>query len=363
MKISFDPEKIRQAISVAKLTKPASGDFTLKFTGGDLVICSQGKRGQSWAQVAPLEPNNDFVSDEAFLPYEKSLFLEGNNDTCTLVFDDSYLSIKVRSGGSNKSARVPLRNNNTKRSKLPEKLDLVDPHPIDKKVWSEILGSLSYSAQVKNTKTDIEMRQNQIYFYGDQHAAYSNARTYASCATHESLDFSVSIISSDVPTVRAFIQKAGDDIMVGVNDGDLFFCSEDRNRYVSFARMVNKFPAYKIPSTEGFKHHATFKTEEWKKNVTWSVKAVEGNNKVLARFSSDSVSILDGSKELISFMPSSCDGDFSFYMNLDILVGISSVINSDEFTLCYAHESMDNMIEFRDNGQVQSRHFFTAVKT
>lgn len=363
MKISFDPEKIRRAISIAKLTKPASGDFIMKFTEGKLVICSQGKRGQSWSEVSPIDFDSEFDSDEAYLPYEKSLFLDGHNDSVTLSFDESYLNIKVKSNGSNKNARVPLRNNNTKRSKLPNKLVIEESHRIDKRVWSEVLSSLSFSAQVKNTKTDIEMRQNQIYFYGSENAAYSNARTYASCATHKSLDFSVSIISSDVPTIRSFLQRGDSEQLVGTSNGNLFFSTSDGSSYVCFSRIINKFPNYKIPSEDGYKFSAVFNTEDWKKNVNWSVKAVEGSNKVLVRCSPESVTVLDGNKEIISFQPVSCDGEFSFYMNLDILVGISSVINSEHFSMFYSHSSMDNMIEFRDTSEVLARHFFTAVKS
>lgn len=362
-RLAFDPEKIRRAIIIAKLTKPATGDLTLKFTGGRLVISSQGRRGQSRSEVLPLEDPGGFESDEAYLPYDKSLFLESQNDSVALVFDDRYLNIKVRSGSSNRSARVPLRNNDTKRGKLPAKIELTESNPIDKKTWSDVLSSLSFSAQVKTTKTDIEMRQNQIYFYGEEKSAYSNARTYASSASHESLDFSISIISSDVPTIRAYVQKGPDDQCVGVVDNQLVFSATDGSSYISFSRMVNKFPPYKVPVPDGYKHSVELNTEEWKKNVNWSLKAVEGSNKIRVICTPESVSLMDGPKELVSFPSLDCSGEFSFDTNLEILIGISSVINSDKFDLFFSHPTLDNMIEFRDRGPVMARHFFTSVKS
>lgn len=361
-RLDFEPDSIRRAVILAKLTKPATNDLVLKFTGGRLVVFSQGRRGQSWAEVEPMEDAGGFESDEAFLPYEKALFLESVNDSVSLVFDDRHLNIKVKSGSSNRNARIPLRNNDTKRAKLPSRIEIESGNPIDKKIWSDVLSALSFSAQVKNTKTDIEMRQNQIYFYANENAAYSNARVYASSASHDSLNFDVSIIASDVPVIRNFLQKGPEAQQIAVVENHLVVAAADGSSYVAFARMQNKFPPYKIPDPENFRNSVELLTEEWKKNVNWTLKAVEGSNKIRVVCTSESVILMDGPKELVSFPALGSTGEFSFDTNLEILIGISSVINADKFDLFYGHPMLDNMIEFRDRGPVSARHFFTSVK-
>ena len=289
MKLEFDPNDLRHGLAVAKLVKPITNDFTLKVQDGSLIIYSYDKRRCARAEIRPLKAiPQDFVSDEYFLPSERQAFLDSELTAITLSITDKGMTVRTEGGKQSRTASIKKKAELSRRPPIPVRPTLVAASTLRACDFEELLRQVSCSALVRETKTEEDMRVNQVHFYPEKECAVANARFYASTAALPGMNIDLSIVSADLPLMKAFCSKFSDkSIQIGQNSKHLFIIDPATGSHVLFSRVVSNKPPFSMIPEDGHEIVMSIDRDQLSKTLGWAVMAIEGTQRLTLVANSD----------------------------------------------------------------------------
>lgn len=372
-KFSFVPDDLRRGFNVAKLVKPVSGDFVLKMESGRLVVSSSDRRRRfTRAEIAPVKSDDpSFTSGEFFLPKDRLALFETDLTQVVISITEKGLNIKAEDGSQVRQANVKKRLENSKRPAMPARPPSAGT-TIPSKHLEELLHQVSCSALVKDTKTEEDMKVNQVHFYPDECMASSSARFYGSICTLPGLSLSLSIVSSDLPALISFCARAKSENVVFAQSGThLVLTDPDTYSSIVCARVASAKPALQVLPEEGYSSVIRADQAQLKKALSWATMATDGTQRVTIEASGPSdedipLTVTSGGQELsripVRFIEgNSLRADFP----VRVLTQIVGYLSEGRTLLKYGHKRAPNILEVcsdSDSSPVRSRHFLTSMK-
>lgn len=366
-KLAFTPEDLRHGFALAKLVQPEKKDYILKFVNGYLSIYSAGKRSFVRSEVKPIKSDTEnFTSDDYYLPMDRRALFETDLTSVSLIVNEKGMTIKAEGDGQTRTASVKKRPDNSRRPEMPVSITISGTE-MDPKNLEELLHQVSCSALVKSTKTEEEMRINQVHFYPDKFAAFSSARTYASIVTLDPLPLSISIVAADLPAMRAFCSRCKGKVIVSQDRTHMLLQDPNTGSHIAFTRVASNKPAFSSYSPDDFSYVISVDKEQFTKSINWSSMAIEMTSRLSLRSipDSDTLVMSSGKKELSTLPVKFHKGEsFAADFPVDSIANIVPYLNDGRVMLKYGHKSQSCLLEICNeemNTAVKSRHFVLSM--
>ena len=377
-KFTFDPEDVRRGFTIAKLVRPMTGDYVLRIVGRTLSVISHDRRRYCRAdiQAKSTDVADDYASDEFFLSADRQSLFDAKLSSLTISVTDKALNIRAEEEKQSRQASIRRRPDNSRRPKvqlrpLPGGGTLVKAAEIEK-----LLHQVSCSAMVKETKTEEDMKVNQVHFYPDEKCAVSNARTYASAVTFNELALDLSIVSADIPLCRTFCSKSGSDhVLMGQSAAHLFLSDPSTGSYLLMSRVASARPPLFVLDQDGYTVEIRVEKNLLTSSLSWARTAIEGTSRLnlTAVRSADSNSgrlDMSANGQEIATLPitflkgKEMRADF----HVSVLSNVAGYIDGDDAILRYAHPKIPTLLEITDkpiDGEPKSvigRHFLQCMR-
>lgn len=282
-KFSFHPDELKRVLSLAKMVKPETGDLCFKFEADMLTIFSFNRRSHICARVRAitgsyLDP--EFKSNDHYVTLDRTALFDSDLTEVTISVNDQSMSITATDGGQTRHASLKRRSIRSKRPEVPKTPDN-DSITISAKDFESLLFQVSCSALVKETKTDEEMRMNQVHFYSDSNCAYSSARYYSSIVFLKDFNLDLSIVSSDIPLMKLFCSRIGsDNVNISYDDHKIYLVESKTGSFLALSRVVANKPQFSVLDKSGFQTMLTVDQEQLLKNLGWAQLAIEGTQRM-----------------------------------------------------------------------------------
>lgn len=372
-KFVFNPESVKRGFALAKLVKPMMGDYVLHFSGKVLSITSCDRRRFCRSEIAALSGDvpDDYSSDDFYLSSDRHTLLDSDLSSMSVNITDKGLNIKFEDEGHSKSALIKKRNENSKRPKMMTRERPFGGTSVNASNFENLMRQVSCSALVKETKTEDDMRMNQVHFFPDESCAYSSARTYATVAFMKDLNLDLSIVSADIPIIRSFCAKSKvENVNIGSDQKSLFLIDSTTNSYITMSRVNTSKPSFDVFTDE-------YATEiEVPKNIlvssfSWAKTAIEGTARlsisaVRAAAGDSGVMEMSAEGQEITNFPvkfrkgKELRGDFK----IDMIANLAAYVDDDVAVLKYSHVKLPTLLELTSSttGDVYSRHFIQSMK-
>jgi len=179
-KYIFDHDKLRLAISLAKIIKPENGDYCFSFTSNILTIFSFDRRRYVCSRVSAKnidEVDTSFKSNDYYINTSRLSLFDSDLTSITVSVNDQSMSISCSGDSQKRNVNLKRKNSKSKRPQIPL-TPSYESISINSKDFEQLLTQVSCSALIKETKTVEEMRINQVHFYPGEDYACSIARYY-----------------------------------------------------------------------------------------------------------------------------------------------------------------------------------------
>lgn len=373
-KFSFDPEAVKRGFSLAKLVHPMMGDYVLHFSGKTLSIVSYDRRRFCRAEITALSGNapDDYLSDDHFLSTDRHALLDSDLSSMSISVTDKGMNVKYEDAGRVKNALIRKRLENSKRPKIMTRDCPPGGTSVNAADFEDLIRQVSCSALVKETKTDDDMRINQVHFFPADSCAFSSARTYATVAFMKNLDLDLSIISADIPVIRAFCTKVKtENIIIGYDQKHLFLKDTSTNSYMTLSRIAAVKPTFIIFTPDDYAVEIEISKDILVSSFSWAKTAIEGTARLslAAVRSSDgdagTMDMLANGQSITSFPVTfrkgkELRGDFK----IDMIANLASYVDDKVAVLKYSHTKMATLLELTSATpkDVYSRHFIQSMK-
>jgi hypothetical protein len=373
-KFVFNPESVKRGFALAKLVRPIINDYILHFSGKTLSITSCDRRRFCRAEIVALSGDvpDDYSSDDYYLSADRHTLLDSDLSSMSISITDKGLNVKYEDEGHSKSALIKKRNENSKRPKIMTRERPFGGISVNAENFENLMRQVSCSALVKETKTEDDMRINQVHFFPDDACAYASARTYATVAFMKGLNLDLSIVSADIPTIRSFCAKSkADEIIVGSDQKSLFLIDPNTNSYLTMSRVNTSKPTFDIFDSDGYATEIEVPKAILVSSFSWAKTAIEGTARlsISAIKSADSdsgVMEMSADKQEITNFPvkfrkgKELRGDFK----VDMIANLAAYVDDDTAVLKYSHDKLPTLLELTSAtiGDVYSRHFIQSMK-
>jgi hypothetical protein len=373
-KLEFEPEVLRRAFAVARIVKPETNDFCLRFTDGGLTIVSQDKRRFVRSEVRPKTVVDGLSTDDFYLTSDRASLFDSDLESVTISVNEKSLTVIASGDGQTRQAVLKRRAERSRRPPIPARPPIDDAHEVDAPAFEELLKQVSCSALVKETKTDEEMRLNQVHFYPDHGCAVSNARFYASYSFLPGLSLDLSIVSADLPMIRQFCSqmKSGGKVLVRQDDRRLYVTDKVTGSVLSMTRVNCGRPPYQFLDESEFNTTVQVRRDVALKGLNWAVTALEGTQRITLDCQASpsgepsSLTLLSDHTEIAQFKASVISGpgiraDFP----ARLLHSIFTYVEDGIVELRYGHKQLPTLIQIRHSdqkGPVRSFHFLQSMK-
>lgn len=300
-KFHFKSDVFKTGLAMAKLIKPeAKEDYCFKFLPDSLVIFSHDKRRYVRASIpCEAEVGDEFESDEFYLLPDRTALFDTDLENITASINAKSLSIKVHGDGQSRQANLKRRSSRSRRPAVPgfPESEYVS---LGRKEFESALHQVSCSALVKETKTEEDMRINQVHFYPEQNCLLSSSRYYGSLVyLNDAIGLDTSIVSSDVPTIRGFLSKMkGESVQACQDDRNFSVIDPDTQSFLSVGKVATKKPEFNVLDKDGFKTCLQINLKSLLKNLEWALLAIEGTQRLGFQAEGDSVKLFNNKEEL-----------------------------------------------------------------
>lgn len=349
-KFSFDAPMIKHALGVAKIVKPVDNDIFLRFSGPNAIFTSSDKRHKSFCRV---EANNsdaelDYLTDDFAISYDRKSLFETECDTYSFSINDATIKIRAKGESSSKQATLKKRISIKKR-KTVEFPKANAPSSVDSSMLEKVLSYLSASGMVKETKTEEDMRINQVHFYPEESSVYASARFHASIVTVSGLSLNLSLISSDIPLIRAFCAKSKKQEIKIQEDKRHTHFSSSGSQSLTVSRIDIKKPPISIPDPDGFTYHASVDYEYLKQSLHWVDVAMDGTQRLGLEIADGRMKTFQGKEEL-SNVPADIEGEgFKADFPAQILKALVGDLDSKTINVDYSHKDSPSLLQLSQN--------------
>lgn len=365
MKFNFDPTELRKSFLYVRSVKPVSGDYTLKFENGVLNMFSSDRRRYVCSEVKPTNFDAQYNSDDHYLTIDKYGLFDNSLDCASIHAQDKGLLLKVESNDQSRQTLLKKRAENSRRICIPGHPDTSNFQTIKAGVFDEILQGLSCSALIKETKTDDDMKINQVHFYSTPSCGISNARYYMTIVTFDEPKLDLSITSADIPVMRSFCSRAGDsDILVGQENTKIFLIDKNsESRLVTSAVFGKKPEAFNI--SDQFDTVALVNHDHAHHNVNWANLSLDGTQRVTVLSSDGKLELLNGSNKLAQFPIKFLSGDkIHADFPAKILLNVIHYTQGEEILFKYGHREHKTILEVTSSvtSAIKVRHFVQSMR-
>ena len=291
-KFSFRSEVLKRGFGMAKIVKPETGDFCLRFHHDALIVFSYDKRRYVRAEI-PCDSSDvtdaGYVSSEYYVLTDRTALFDSDLETVTFSVNEKSLGVKATGGAQERKAVLKKRSPRSRRPAIPEPPDCSSLSTVDSTSFDKLLRQVSCSAQIKETKTEEDMRVNQVHFYSKHGCAVSTARYYGTVAYMDGMLLDLSIVSSDIPAIKAFCGKSeGEEIVLGQDDRSLYVMDPLSGSFLSLSRIAAKKPPLHLLDDDGFGTVLAVDQDELSKSLGWAQLAIEGTQRMGVRAAKDS---------------------------------------------------------------------------
>lgn len=381
--LKFAPGDLHRGFAIAKLVKPQTGDYVLKVQGNTLSIVSYDARKYARAEVKAEVVNalpDGYLSDEFFLSDDRKTLLDTDLQQMEIKVTDKGMNIVARDADKTKERKAVIRKrpDNSRRPRLPRRLEVDRGHAMAVKasVLEDLLRHVSCSALVKETKTEDDMRVNQVHFYKDHEAVYANARSHATVVRYPGLNLDCSIVSSDIPLIKQFCAKLGDEEVLFGQDKTHVYVQDPRTGSCVFAsRVSGKRPEFSLAGFEEelFGTVVSIYGDELNTSVSWAVTAVEGTSRITFatapptredKGNADLVLSADG--EVVSKFPVTVEkGALKADFHIGCMSSIAAYLAHEDAVLRYGHKTNPTLLDISMTSKVSKvrvRHFIRSMK-
>lgn len=282
-KFSFQPEDLKRALALARIVKPETGDFCFKFSPDSLTIFSFDRRRYVCSRVPatpdkPIEP--DFQSPDYYVTMDRTALFDSDLTSVTVSVNEKSMSVSATDGDQVRSASLKRKAVRSKRPSVPGIPDLPSVS-VQASAFEDLLHQVSCSALVKETKTEEEMRVNQVHFYAEDGCACSNARYYGSAVYLDGLGLDLSVVSSDIPALKSFCSKSvSDSVNVSQDKSRLYLIDPTSGSFLALSRVASKKPPLSVLDPGGFRTVLVVDHFQLLKNLGWAQLAIEGTQRL-----------------------------------------------------------------------------------
>jgi hypothetical protein len=372
-KFIFDANALKRGIAIARLVKPETNDFSFQFFERFAVIFSYNKRSYvksivQYSQQSDVEP--DYRSEEFYITTDRIALFDTDLDKIIITVNDKNLKIRVEGDGTNRMVSLKPRALKARRPKIPDFPADLDLYEVQSKSFDHLLKQLSCSALIRETKTEDDMRINQIHFYSDYGCAVSIARFYATIASMNGLNFDLSIISSDLPVIRSFCSKATSETVQLCHDAArLYMIDPATQSIIAFSKVTCNKPSYESMPETDYQHSISLNGESLKKCLSWVSLAMDGTQRLsfLVQKNDDNggeLEIRNGTEEISRL---ECQimrgGNFEADFPVKHFVSILGYLDND-ITLEYQHKELPALACIRESNLdlgIKARHYITSM--
>ncbi len=368
---NFNKSQIKRAFGVIKTVKPLSGDYSVRFDGPRLTLYSADKRRYALSTAVAesvRDVADDYVSEEFYLAGDRQALLDTDLDQVSISMTDKAVTVKVESNGQKRQASLKKRTLNSRVPRIVSFPTIADSVSLPAGDFDSLLRHVACSALVKQTKTEEDMKVNQVHFYPHQSAAISNARYYGSYAELPGLSLDISIISSDIPSMRSFCSRFDDTVEVSQDKSHLYL-SHGKEYCMAFSRV-----ACKKPDFSAFDSKNTIEIQvardQFMKSIQWANMVVEGTQRLSIRtIHEDNCHFFEfrnGTQEVSRLPVTLISGDgITADFPVKHLSTIIGSIDGDKVSLKYGFEKMPTVLELSDPdnvGPVMAKHFLQSMR-
>lgn len=376
-KFKFAPEDLRRCFAIAKIVKPQTNDLCLRFASNRLILFSADKRRFVRAETFadPLDKIPDgYISDDFYITVDRTALFDSDLDSVTINVNDKSLSIHTHNSEQIRQATLKKRSTSSRRPPIPPRPVAGDSLSVSVSDFDLLLKQVSCSAMVRETKTEEDMRINQVHFYKDQGCAISNARYYGSIAFLPTFRSDISLVSNDVPIVKGFLAKCGSDSVSIFQDSARLYLEDPRTGSVLALSKVNgNRPPLSVTDRSKFRTLVVADQEKLAQSLEWALLALEGTQRVSVRTTRSTVDGKEGNLELqagnqeLSKIPISIiegdgiQGDFP----ARFLASIIRYIGGGEVAIRYGHPDAPTILELSqhpDRDPVRAYHYLQGMK-
>jgi len=361
----FDPKKLKDGLSLARIIKPEIGDFNIKFDNSSMVISSADKRKYIKVVIPAESSPADFELNETYVSLDRIALFDTELDSVSIGVNDKTLSVKMQGGDQIRRASIPKK---IVRIKMPDPsvgLGDATKSSIDKNLFDNLLRQISCSALIKETKTEEDMRINQIHFYSDQNCAVSNARYYGSIAFLDGMQLDLSIISSDIPIIRAFCAKClGSTIDLSCNEQKLCVADPETGSTLILGRITTPKPALTILDSADFQTEVFIDREQFAKNLSWASLVIEGTQRLGIHAQDGQMKLFFGQDEISNFPVKFVKGDeIKADFPINVLVNMIGFIEKI-VVLRFHHQKTPTILEVSqgEGAAVKSLHYLQSMR-
>lgn len=363
-KFVFAAHDLKRGLNMAKLVKPSSGDFVMKFDPARATIYSADKRRMSFIHVVATKSSgidDAWVSDEYHIPISKMSLFDSDLESVTFTLNENSMVIQASDGKQTRRATIKRRVDSTRRQVIPQ-FKLGDVSTVDANQFGKLLRVVGCSALVRETKTEEEMRVNQVHFDTDSESAFSNARYHASYASLPGMKLNLSIIGSDIPVIRSFCSKSGSTIGLCQDKTRLYVIDPDTKSMLVFGRVASKKPDFSLPS-DNFSTEILLEKEKILDGLDWALTALDGTQRLSCEIEDD-VMRMSNNGEIFN-VPISIQRGSSFHADLPARFLRAAINHTDSNTVLmkFGHADVPSIMEITDAGPGTGvRHFFQVMR-
>lgn len=369
---SFPSLDFKRGMAIAKLIKPETGDFTFRFSESGLTIFAYDSRRYVCSQICPLSSNAPagFLSDEFYLTVDRTALFDTDLAYTDIKVNEKSLSIRVHGEDQSRKASLKKKSLNSKRPSVPVVKFEGKPTIVGRKDFERLLQQVSCSALIKETKTEEDMRINQVHFYPDSECAVSNARYYGSLVFMSGMKLDLSIISSDIPAIKAFCNKAdGSIVHIYQDDKKVYFIDPESKSVFAAGKVASKKPALNIPELDAFETEIRIDQALFTKNLEWAAIVIEGTQRLGVKITKEAseAELYDGNEKISAFPVEFIRGD-DIVADFPVRYFLSIVKYLEgKITLRYHHSDVPTILEVSEHVEkvqkVRASHFLQCMRS
>lgn len=373
-KLWFEPESLRRGLAKAKIVKPETGDLHMRFTGTSLQIWTYDRRRQAMVFVEPMRSEGadpGWTSEEFYVSMDRSVLFDTDLKTVSISVNEKSISVHAQDdAGITRSATLKKRSESSRRQKMPVPPSLPAVR-ILRSDLDEALRQVSCSALIKETKSEEDMRVNQVHFHGDIGCASSNARYYASLAFMDSVPDGFSLVSSDIPPVRAFCSKCQSEWMeLAQDEFRVYVRDPGTGSILSLNKVSPKRSPVAILDQSMFSVEIRADRDVLCRSLGWSSTAVEGTQRLSVAAVRDpdgdsgTMKLSSSSQELASIPIRFVSGhSLSADFPVRIMASIIGFMDG-EVSMRYGHKSAPTVMEITgsSDSKVRGVHYLQSMK-
>ena len=350
--VSINPGLLKQALTTAKIVKPTFGDFSFHLDQDGIRVESLDKRRSITSKI-PLDDCGVVWKDEYFIPLDRTILFESDYDSLKINKTDKGLSFKYLTSDAARTSLIKQRAKDSKRPVVPPCPDMEGSSTINPKLLDRLLKGASCSALIKETHTEEDMRINQIHFYKDHSAVVSNARFYASVVTDPSITFDASIVSADIPIIRAFSARCKGNLQLKVYNQKIFIKDVDTGSYLHLNVVPTEKPTFYSVDISNPKNRMNVNEAVFKSGIKWSLNALDSTQRVTfsaeLRDTESYLAFYSTSAELASNKVSAVIEPFRADFPAKVLMSISEYLHEGDVSILYGLEKSPEVLVFRQD--------------